>query len=115
MLILNFALNGNIVLACDLCGEDFNQAIEANEIQLVKFSDENFEQEDDEITYLLPSDYKIDVSKYIFDFICLNIPMKRTHKLGNCDEETLENINTESENEQEIDPRWEKLKKLRNN
>ena len=37
MLVLNFMLKGYIVLACDRCGEDFQQPVRAKERQLVKF------------------------------------------------------------------------------
>jgi uncharacterized metal-binding protein YceD (DUF177 family) len=46
--------------------------------------------------------------------IILNLPNKRTHKSPDeCNQEVLEKLNEINSPEDDIDPRWEALKKLK--
>jgi uncharacterized metal-binding protein YceD (DUF177 family) len=125
MMVLLFDIEGTVDFPCDRCLEPVNLSIEGNYRQVVKFSDFE-ESNDDEIMILPTAEYEIDVKKLVYDFIMLSIPLKRAHEEGECDEELVEKLNdflieeapeenTESEeNEEDIDPRWQALKDLKN-
>lgn len=126
MMVLLFDVNGNINNPCDRCLEEVELPIEGNYRQVVKFSDFEEESQDDEIIILPSAEYEIDVKKLIYDFIMLSIPLKRAHEEGECDEELANELNaylveelpeeiTDTEtDEEDIDPRWEALKDLKN-
>jgi uncharacterized metal-binding protein YceD (DUF177 family) len=122
---LYFNIKGWVELTCDRCLEDYRQKVKMKSELLVKFDENNYE-DDDEVVWLLPEEHKINLAQLIYEYIVLGIPMKHVHpdkKNGEsgCNPEMLERINNQSpqepeENEEnEIDPRWEALKKLRNN
>lgn len=122
MLVLTFSLEGTIKVDCDICLDPLDIDIENEFRQIVKFSDDEFESFDDEITILPSSVYELDVSRYIYEFIHLCIPAKKAHSKGECnadikdimDEYLLKEEVDDSEIEGEIDPRWAALKELKN-
>lgn len=118
MLRLDFYLKGAVELPCDRCGEAFDQLLELRKRVYMKFGNEDLE-EDDELEVLGPEKHQIDVSQHIYEFFHLALPLKRTHDEGECDASTLEKLNEHQDlkpssgEEDGIDPRWEKLKELR--
>ena len=72
---------------------------------------------------LTHGEHEIDVEQYIYEMIALSVPLKRVHpgvKDGTLQSEALTKLNElkvkeqkeESKQEEDIDPRWDKLKKL---
>ena len=122
MLILGFHIKGTIKLNCDTCLSDFDQPIELNERQIVKFAEEveDDEIEDLEIIVLPRKETAIDVAELIYEFITVAVPfINKCEQAGQaCDEQmlnTLEKLSagSEEQEEQSSDPRWEALKKLK--
>jgi len=125
MLVLNFTLAGEITKECDLCLNPMQVPVSGEFRQIIKFSDETTESNDDEIVFLPTSAFEIDVKPFIFEYIVLLDPVKVRHEDGDCDNATRsildeyllqEEVNeedTNSEEENEIDPRWSELLKLK--
>ena len=73
---------------------------------------------------ILPfGEFEIDIAQYIYEMIILSIPLKRIHpgiKDGSLDTEALTKLKEltikeqkkENKEEENIDPRWDKLKQL---
>lgn len=117
MLILNFHISGSIKLKCDKCLSDFDQPIELNERQIVKFAEEAEEETDLEILILPRRETTIDVSELIYEFITVSVPfINKCEQAGKtCDEQmlaTLSKLSVENEQQSE-DPRWDALKNLK--
>ncbi len=128
MLILNFDIQGEVGLVCDRSLEDFDESIDLKERLILKYSDHD-EELGDEIELIRHETVRINVARYIFDYIALALPMKKLHPRFRSDEtddeyeededgilvyqsqdEDTESDDTESE---EVDPRWEALQKLK--
>lgn len=115
---LSFQVSGTITSKCDRCGDELKLKITNNEKVIVKFGE--IQSEEDDIIVIAHNEQEIDVSNQIYQSILLAIPMSRRHEDGACDPQTiayLENI-LENENKTEedpIDPRWDKLVKLKKN
>ncbi|MEY2739721.1 MAG: hypothetical protein RL259_1630, partial [Bacteroidota bacterium] len=87
---------------------------------VVKFGDA-FNDENEELLIIPHGEFQINVAQYIYESIVLSVPLRRIHpgvKDGSLTEviEKLEALapkeNKESEQKNDIDPRWENLKKL---
>ncbi len=120
MLELDFKHKGTINVPCDVSGEEFDLPIKGKFRLLVKFGEE-FNDENEELLILPHGEFQFSVAQYIYETIVLSIPLKRVHpgiKDGSLIEviEKLEslapNANKNEEIKEEIDPRWENLKKL---
>jgi uncharacterized metal-binding protein YceD (DUF177 family) len=112
MLELIFKYKGTVNVPCDLTNEDFEL--------IVKFGD-SFNNDNEELLILPHGEFQIDVSQYIYELIILSVPLKRVHpgvKDGTLKSKAIETLNSLSpkeskeEENKDIDPRWNDLKKL---
>ena len=117
MLKLDFFFKGSVNVICDSCGEDFDFPLDFSENLLVKFSD--YEEEDSANIIFLPSStYEIKLAQLIYEYVNLALPMRLTHpedEDGNpvCPVDILGEFEDLTEPEDDVDPRWEALKKLK--
>ncbi|MDR7209688.1 DUF177 domain-containing protein [Flavobacterium piscis] len=122
MLELDFKHKGTVNVPCDLTSEDFDLPIKGKMKLIVRFGDE-FNNDNEELLILPHGEFELDLSQYIYEMIALSVPLKRVHpgvKDGSLQTEALSKLNEltvkeqkeESKQEEDIDPRWDKLKKL---
>lgn len=125
MFVLDFVIKGEVELLCDRCNEEYMSPLHSNERLIFKFGEEE-EEQTEEIVILPRAEHEINLSNHIYEFVIVAIPLVHTHPdLENgepgCNPETLAILKKlslqESEEKPEItmDPRWEALKKLRDN
>jgi len=117
MLILNFDIKGHIFANCDRCLAPYPQPVDIREQQIAKFGGEDAD-EDEEIIILTKNDHEIDVSGLIYEYINVALPLTTVcideGMTPYCDKEMLNSLSKLSVNPDpdEIDPRWDVLKKL---
>jgi len=115
------SFTGNVTIPCDRCGDDFSAEIDNEETLMVKFAEEEYE--DDGIIILKQTAFEFKISHYLFETINLSLPIKRTHPDKNgestCNPEVLsyfyddQESDSKEEDDDNIDPRWAALKKLK--
>ena len=118
---LSFQIEGWVNVNCDLTNEPYNQQVEGNFDLVVKFG-QDYNDENDAILIIPHAEYEICVAQYIYELIILSVPLKRIHpgvKDGTLKSEALAKLEElspkqldEKNNTDEVDPRWDKLKKL---
>ena len=116
MMVLEFSFEGLVEVMCDRCADYYHQKVSGNEKLIIKVVAEP-EEDTEDIVYISESQYMINVSHYIYEFIELSLPMRRIHpETGDeiCNQETLEKLEQIRITE-EIDPRWEALKNMNSN
>jgi uncharacterized metal-binding protein YceD (DUF177 family) len=104
-----------------LTGELFDLPVKGKIKVVVQFGEE-FNNDNEELLILPHGEHQIDVKQYIYEMIVLSVPLKKTHpgiKDGTLKTPALDKLNEltvknqkQSIKEEEIDPRWEELKKL---
>lgn len=114
MLLFTFTLSGEVRVLCDRCLGEMTLPVEGEEHLSVFFSDTD--STDDEEQAVLPTDAtEIDLAHWMFEYVAIRIPLPHTHPDGACDPETVRYLTDESapRPDDDIDPRWEALKKLK--
>ncbi|WP_299883422.1 DUF177 domain-containing protein [uncultured Lacinutrix sp.] len=121
LLELHFEVSGTVNVNCDVTNEPYNQPIE-NEFDLVVKFGEEFNDENIDILIIPHGEYEINIQQYVYELIVLAMPTKRIHpgvEDGTLDSEILKKLEELSpkikdikEDQEEIDPRWNTLKKL---
>ena len=126
MMVLDFNLSGKVELICDRCSEMYWQIIETSNRLFIKFGNAYYEQSDD-IIVIPDNETHFDIAQYIYEFIHLNLPIRRLHRGGkeksdNCDPDILKkieklNVKTDDQGIPKTGrtDQWEVLKKLKNN
>jgi uncharacterized metal-binding protein YceD (DUF177 family) len=115
---LNFDFSGFIDLESDRSLKPFQYPVDINKKLLYKYGEEEQELEDD-VMVITKNTQVINVGHFIYETIALQIPLKKLHPDEiEEDEEHNEYVyidDAEEDREEEevnIDPRWEALKKL---
>jgi len=117
---LHFKAKGKVNVDCDVTTEPFDLAISNELFLVVKFGNE-FNDENEEVLIIPHGEYELNVSQYIYECVVLAVPSKRVHpgvEDGTLESDILEHLETlapsenKSTNEEDIDPRWNKLKNL---
>ena len=122
---LDFNITGSVELICDRSLDVFEHVLDIKKHMLLKYGEENKEI-DDEIEIISRNRQGINIAQYIYEFIAISIPMKKLHprysEVENMPQEnellyssSPDDIKDSQENEENIiDPRWEALRKLKN-
>jgi uncharacterized metal-binding protein YceD (DUF177 family) len=122
MLELSFKHKGTVNVPCDMTSEDFDLPIKGKMNLIVRFG-EAFNNDNEELLILPHGEFEIDVAQYIYEMIVLSVPLRRVHpgiKDGSLKTEALTKLKQlavkekkeEKKEEENIDPRWDKLKQL---
>ena len=119
----SFRINGKVELICDRTLDPFDYPIESENLLLFKYSEEEGEITE-EIIGIKRETIKINMAHYIYEFISLEVPIKKLHprfkeeENQNDKSDTLLIYSTEKTLEEDtpsedlIDPRWLALKSL---
>ena len=130
---LVFTLEGTIMIPCDRCLDDMEQAISYKEKLQVKLGDKF--SEEDEVVIIPESEGAINIAWFLYEFIVLNIPLKHVHAPGECnktmvtklkrhitrskdDDDTDLDIEDDDEfamDDNQTDPRWDGLQNIIDN
>ncbi|PKP44142.1 MAG: hypothetical protein CVT95_11330, partial [Bacteroidetes bacterium HGW-Bacteroidetes-12] len=114
-LLLGFKIKGSIEVPCDRCLDEVKLKIKGEENLIVKFGDEDYDDTDD-LVVLPENEHQINIAKYIYEYIQINVPQKRAHKKKECNQEVIEKlkkVEVKENKTQNIDPRWSKLTQLK--
>lgn len=121
-LAFDFSFKGKINLQCDRCLEYFDYDLDFTDHLHVDFGEETTDLSDvDDRMVLSRKENSINLAKHFYDYINLQVPLKKVHpddENGNstCNHKMLEKLEQylDSDEEEHLDPRWEKLKNLYN-
>ncbi|GAA3592202.1 DUF177 domain-containing protein [Flavivirga amylovorans] len=120
LLELHFKVSGWVNVNCDLTNEPYNQTI-GNEFDLVVNFGDEYNDEHIDILIVPHGTYEISIQQYIYELIVLAVPTKRVHpgvEDGTLDSDILKKLEElspklkEDKEKEDIDPRWNTLKKL---
>ena len=121
---MNFKIEGTVELECDRSLDLFNYPLKFEKRMLYKLGD--IEEELSEDVLVISNDTQtINVASLIFEYIGVEIPMKKLHPRFQVEDEELEDdeegmliFSSATEKEQEKNPepdeRWSALKNLKN-
>ena len=115
-------ITGTVMVSCDRCLGMFAWPLDCENRLLVRLG--KIISEDDPDIISLPSDeHELELKQHFYEYIYLALPIKRVHPAdkngkSSCDPVMLKKLNEllveEEGEEKQSDPRWDELKKLKN-
>lgn len=117
---VQFHIQGQARLVCDRSLEPFDYPLNIDQRIVFKYGEESKELSDD-IVLITRDQASLDVGQFMYELIGVALPMKRLHpkfEKDNLEESEIQlvystPIDEDKKEEDAIDPRWEKLKKLK--
>ena len=124
MMLAEFKIEGKVVTTCDRCTDVLTLDINCSEELIYKFGDA--ELDDEKIIVVHSNDISINVQHPIYEFSILQLPSKKTHEEGKCNQEMMaaldqylivetenDDLGSEEDEEDDTDPRWNELRNLK--
>jgi uncharacterized protein len=122
MLLLDFTMEGSVEVLCGRCGEAMELEMSGYNELTVKFGAEPGEESEDVIV-ISPKEHELNIAQFVYEYVTLLIPLRNVHEEDEngdsaCNPETLKKLDqmlhpeAEEKKENEVDPRWEALKKI---
>lgn len=123
MLQLEFNIDGNVQSICDNCLEDITIPVTYQGSVYVKFGIE-YDEPSEEIIVIPQEENELNIAQLIYEYIVVSMPLRSVHEdYLSCDPEmkakleefSREQNHTKNKIKETTDPRWDALKKLKNN
>ena len=99
-------ITGYVTVECDRCLEDVEIPMDFSCSMAVKFAKDLSDDDGDEFIIMDPADGELDLTQFLYDYVCLNLPLIKVHEDGECNEEMiarLESVNaTGVKDEEEV-------------
>lgn len=122
---VTFHVHGDVFVECDRCLTPYAQPIDSRHRIIYSFDPEmNFEGE--EVIHVEPNEPNLVIAQELYDFVHVSLPFRKVppKEVHLCDPETLALLGLDAEgnpdnrpaapqDEDDIDPRWAALKKLK--
>jgi len=117
MLVLSFTIKGKIAAECDRCLAEIDLPISGNHDLIVKFQPEEAEPVP-ELVFMDREATELDISSYIYEFVCLSVPIIKTYDCADedpipCNEDLLDILDGDEEEPSSDNPIWDALKDLK--
>lgn len=116
--VLDFDISGTYEDECDRCGSLIRVPVEGHFRLYVEFGEPMEEVDETEVIYIARDAHDLDLYEHIYDFVHLSLPMVKRcstpEEKRRCDEKTKAFLSNSDDLPPEGDPRWEALKKLKN-
>lgn len=129
LLMFHFAFHGDVLTTCDRCLGELRWPVSGENDLCVKFSDTEV-SDDEDVIFLPEKAHTIDLAQWMYEYVAVSLPIRCVHPdnpdgSSSCDPLMLEYLSDDSDDdnsvedsvtgsEQEIDPRWEALRNLKN-
>ena len=135
---LDFTMKGIILIPCDRCLDEMEHEVDTTYHLCVKYGD-SYNDENDELLIIPETDAYLNIAYIVYDTVALTIPLKHVHPAGKCNKGMTQHLkmhaasqlddepeydyydeepgsdSDERNNDIQVDPRWDALKKLTEN
>lgn len=112
-------IGGYVVVECDRCLEDLTIKVDVDEHLTAGFGNVEVDEEDDEedVVVIDSSESELDLSQFVYDYVCLSLPLVKVHPEGKCNPEMLKYLSDAAADadEPKMDTPFEGLKDMLDN
>ena len=82
-------ITGEVTVECDRCLDDVVLPIDFSCSMGVKFAKSVEDGDGDEFIIMDPTEGELDLTQFLYDYVCLNLPLQKVHQEGECNSEMM--------------------------
>ena len=82
-------ITGYVTVECDRCLDDVELPMDFSCSMAVKFAKDLSDDDGDEFIIMDPADGELDLTQFLYDYVCLNLPLQKVHQDGECNSEMM--------------------------
>jgi uncharacterized metal-binding protein YceD (DUF177 family) len=79
--MLHFDVDGSVIVPCDRCGDDFPIKLWDEFDLVIKLTSDDTKviEDEDDVVFIPRSETVIDISKWLYEFVMLSVPLQHIH------------------------------------
>lgn len=85
-------VTGDVTVECDRCLDDVVLPMDFECSMAVKFAKSVEDDDGDEFIIMDPTDSELDLTQFLYDYVCLNLPLQKVHREGECNSEMMQKL-----------------------
>ncbi len=88
-------IRGVVTVPCDRCLEDVDMDIDTGASLKIRFGGSSTEEDEEdgrEVVWIPAGETDLDLAQTIYDYVCLDLPIQRFHRDGDCNPEVLRHL-----------------------
>ena len=85
-------ITGTVTVECDRCVDDVVLPMDFYCTMTVKFSKDLSDDDGDEFIVMDPTEGELDLTQFLYDYVCLNLPLQKVHEEGECNEQMMQKL-----------------------
>jgi uncharacterized metal-binding protein YceD (DUF177 family) len=118
MMLFEVALEGYVRSVCDRCTADIDLPIEDERSLIVKFTEDDKDDSEDEVVFVQRDTPEFNVAKYLYEFVILALPITNVYDCEEdeappCNFEVLKHLKEDEEKEGQSSSIWDSLRDLK--
>lgn len=82
-------VTGDVTVECDRCLDDVVIPMDFGCSMGVKFAKSVEDGDGDEFIVMDPTEGELDLTQFLYDYVCLNLPLQKVHEDGECNKEMM--------------------------
>ena len=82
-------ISGSVTVECDRCLDDLEIPMDFHCSMAVKFAKSLAQDDGDEFIIMDPTDGELDLTQFLYDYVCINLPLQKVHEEGKCNKEMM--------------------------
>lgn len=86
-------IDGDVTVECDRCLDDLIIPMDFECTMAVKFARSIEDSDDDEFIVMDPTEGELDLTQFLYDYICINLPLQKVHREGECNPQMISKLN----------------------
>ena len=85
-------VTGTVTVECDRCLDDVVLPMDFYCTMTVKFAKDLADDQEDEFIVMDPTEGELDLTQFLYDYVCLNLPLQKVHEEGECNEQMMQKL-----------------------
>ena len=85
-------ITGTVTVECDRCLDDVVLPMDFYCTMTVKFAKDLSDDDGDEFIVMDPTEGELDLTQFLYDYVCLNLPLQKVHEEGECNEQMMQKL-----------------------
>ena len=85
-------VTGTVTVECDRCLDDVVLPMDFYCTMTVKFAKDLTDDQEDEFIIMDPAEGELDLTQFLYDYVCLNLPLQKVHEEGECNEQMMQKL-----------------------
>lgn len=89
---LHCSITGSVTVECDRCLDNLELPMDFEATVAIKSAAADDDPQDEGFIIMDPAEGELDLSQFIYDYVCIHLPLQKVHPEGTCNPEMIKKL-----------------------